>query len=220
MTYTQQMFTEIPLSQKKRGGARKLIHGRGINDAPYMTTYTSGGVRFTCPYFFKWRQMYYRCYSKNWLKRHPTYQGCEVAPEWHSFMAFRQWMERQQWIGKQLDKDLLSKGKKVYSPSTCLFVSPQINSLFNERVNAQGDLPLGIYARNGKYEVGCSRGEGKRTWVGVYATIPEAIDAYIDAKREAVENALQKETNPKVRKTVQEYMDYFADKLATLKARY
>lgn len=135
-------------------------------------------------------------------------------------MAFREWMLKQQWMGKHLDKDLLSRGRKVYSPATCLFVSPQINSIFNERNSAQGTFPLGIYKRRGKYEVGCSKGNGKRSWVGVFDNVPDAIDAYLAAKREAVDFHLTKEKDKKVVKAVNDYWTYFADKLATLKAGY
>lgn len=220
LPYNQQQFKEIPLSQKKRGARRSSLYGKGINDAPYMTSYSEGGVLYICPFFLRWKEMFTRCYSKRWLKTHPTYQGCEVSPEWHSFMAFRAWMETQQWVGKQLDKDLLSLDKKIYSPQTCLFVSRQVNSLFNKREFAQGSLPLGIYPRKGKFEVGCSMGEGKRVWIGVYATVGEAIDAYISAKRKAVSIVLQKEKDPRTVKAVMTYMDFLADRLTTLKAGY
>lgn len=215
------MFREIPLSEctDRRGMKRHLIYGVGVNDAPYKTTLKLNGVTFTCPYYARWYFMMHRAYSKAWAKKHPTYEKCSVAPEWHSFMAFKAWMLQQDWKGKQLDKDLLSLGSGVYSPSTCLFVSPYVNSLFNERTNDQGELPLGIYGRKGKFEVGVSKGKG-RTWVGAYNTVPEAIDAYLQAKLKVVQQAIANEPDPKVKQAIQNYSQYFADKLSRLKAAY
>ena len=36
-------------------------------------------------------------------------------------------MEQQDYIGKVLDKDLKVTGNKIYSPETCLFISPKVN---------------------------------------------------------------------------------------------
>lgn len=216
------MFKEIPIANRteKRGSARSSIHGVGINDAPYQTSIKVAGTTHVCPYYLRWRFMMDRCYSKQWAAKHPTYKACFVVPEWHSFMAFKTWMQAQAWKDKQLDKDLLSLGVKKYSPETCLFVSRQVNSLFNERENAQGDLPLGIYARHGKYEVGVSRGAGKRNWVGAYATVPEAIDAYVQAKAEVTAEVIRQEPDPVVRTAIKNYFQYFTDKLLLLKAGY
>lgn len=216
------MFREIPLTskQKKRGAKRTKIHGIGINDAPYQTTIKINGLVYTCPYFSRWKFMFDRCYSKSWLTKHPTYRGCTVAPEWHSFMAFRHWMIGQQWQGLQLDKDLLSQNEKVYSPTTCLFVSAHVNSLFNIREASRGKLPLGIYARNGLFEVGVSLGKAKRTWVGAYKTVSEAIDAFIAAKSSVARELANKQTDPRVKKAILDYLRYFTDEYSLLKAGY
>lgn len=216
------MFREIPIADRteKRGSVRGTIHGIGVNDAPYQTTIKVGGIKYMCPYFLRWKFMMDRCYSKQWVTKHPTYATCYVAPVWHSFMAFKAWMTTQDWKDKQLDKDLLSRGTKRYSPETCLFVSRQVNSLFNERENAQGNLPLGIYGRNGKYEVGVSRGLGKRSWVGAYATVPEAIDAYVQAKAEVTAQVVRQEPDPTVKEAIEKYSKYFTEKLLLLKAGY
>lgn len=216
------MFKEIPLSEnkEKRGCKRSLIYGVGINDSTYKISIDVNGIRYVCPYFVRWRNMLDRCHSKDWLAKHPTYQKCTIAPEWYSFMEFKKWMITQNWEGKQLDKDILSLGDKHYSPKTCMFVSRQINSLFNERSNAQGDMPLGIYQRKNKYEVGVSYGGGKRTWVGAFNSIPEAIDAYLSAKMEAVKIALKNEPDKQVRDAVKKYAQYFTDKMNILKTVY
>jgi hypothetical protein len=212
------MFKEILLENRteKRGSARSLIYRKGVNDAPYQTTIKINGIAYNCPYFTRWKFMLDRCYSPSWLKKHPTYVGCVVCPEWHYFMAFKAWMITKNWQGKQLDKDLLSLGKKIYSPTTCLFVTPQINSLFNTRDTPNG-LPLGVYKRKDKYEVGVSLGDAKRTWIGSYSTVAEAIDAYIAAKTQAAKTVVNKEHDVEVKKAVMNYLKYFADNLLLLK---
>ena len=80
-----------------------------------------------------WASMLKRCYDKNFLKNHPTYQECSVCKEWHNFTNFRKWyIENSYNINERitLDKDILIKGNKIYSPNTCLLVPVDINSLF------------------------------------------------------------------------------------------
>lgn len=217
------MFKEIPRNlTDKRGYGRTKILGVGINDATYKCTYKINGVTYQCPYYRRWVGMLTRCYSKRWLKNNPSYEKCSVHPDWHLFSNFKKWMQSQEWKGKHLDKDILSLGKPLYSPETCMFISPQINSLFNtgQFSMKQGKLPVGIYFRNGKYEVGCSTGESKRKWVGSYPTINEAVDAYLSAKKLAMDKALQKESDPKVIQAVKNYFKYFTDTLEVLKTSY
>jgi hypothetical protein len=197
-----------------------LVYGVGINDAPYQTTIQLNGATYTCPYFIRWRTMIGRCYDKTYQKNNPSYSGCTVTPAWHSFMAFKAWMMTQFWQDQQLDKDLLSKGSKNYSPETCLFVSRQVNSFFNERGASRGTLPLGIYARKEKFEVGVSLGAGKRTWVGVYNNVPDAIDAYLQAKAKAAQKLAKEQTDPAIKQAILDYSEYFTDKHSRLKAGY
>jgi hypothetical protein len=215
------MFKEIKLGSKtdKRGLIRTKVRSVGINDAPYYTSYLVNGKSYTCPYFIRWRTMLDRCYSKTWLKKHPTYLGCSVDPRWHHFTHFRAWMEKQQWQDRQLDKDILVPGNKVYSPETCIFISPTLNSFFNIQ-QGSNTLPTGIYERNGKFEVGISYGNSKRKWVGAYNSVPEAVDAYLAAKAVALNYVLKKETNPIVVAAAKNYYNYLADKLCSLKAGY
>jgi 7,8-dihydro-6-hydroxymethylpterin-pyrophosphokinase len=52
-----------------------------------------------------------------------------VTPEWWSRRAFTEWMRGQEWQGRQLDKDILWPGNKIYAPDKCLFVPQEINNL-------------------------------------------------------------------------------------------
>ena len=109
----------------------RKIHGVGINDANYELVryeYKEGRRRqvWMCPFYARWRAMLGRCYSKQFLEKHPTYRDCLVCEEWLTFSNFKSWMESQTWVGLVLDKDLLGSGD-LYSPSTCVFVPEYVN---------------------------------------------------------------------------------------------
>lgn len=109
---------------------KATVCGVGINDSDYVvqkkeTIKGIDGKRkqrlvWICPYYRAWQSMLVRAYSKSYHKRRPTYIGCSVSEEWKTFSNFKSWMEGQVWEGKQLDKDLLVEGNKVYSEETCV----------------------------------------------------------------------------------------------------
>ncbi len=77
-----------------------------------------------------WKSMLERCYCPKFQNKMPTYRGCSVCPEWHNFQIFAEWVESNyptDGVTYQLDKDLLVKGNKVYSPTTCTFLTRQQN---------------------------------------------------------------------------------------------
>lgn len=81
-----------------------------------------------------WKAMLQRCYSEKEHERHPTYIGCEVYEGWHNFQNFAKWYDNNYYeVDNEkmcLDKDILNKGNKIYSPDTCIFVPETINKLF------------------------------------------------------------------------------------------
>jgi len=84
-----------------------------------------------------WANMLQRCYSKTYHAKKPTYIECYVTEEWLNFQNFAEWFEKnynpeimERW---SLDKDILVKGNKVYSPETCCFVPYEINNKFTSR---------------------------------------------------------------------------------------
>ena len=104
---------------------KDMVYGVGINDAEYSVhEYKKiNGRRKTvwrCPYYNRWIDILKRCYSKGFHSKNPTYKGCTVSEEWLIFSNFRDWMIKQNWEGKQLDKDLLFEGNKIYNPETCV----------------------------------------------------------------------------------------------------
>lgn len=82
-------------------------------------------------------------------KRFGKYQGADACEEWKDFQNFAQWFEDVQNSGYyekgwQLDKDLLVKGNKIYSPETCVFLPEEVNKALNTKSRTRGELPLGM----------------------------------------------------------------------------
>ena len=152
----------------------KLIFGVGINDADYNVTQIINGKTIFCPYYDKWREMIRRCYHSTFHEKHPTYIGCTVCEEWLTFSNFKSWMETQDWEDKELDKDLLSNSN-VYSPETCVFISPDINCFLTMATAIRGEYPIGVSLTNNgkKYR---TRINGKH--IGTFETILEAHQAW------------------------------------------
>ncbi len=106
----------------------RLICNNGIADPDYKVTRsekTPNGwkIVWVCPLYDKWKSMIHRCYSGK------DYSNVTVCEEWLTFSNFKSWMEKQDWEGKELDKDLLTLGAKIYSPETCCFISRKLNSV-------------------------------------------------------------------------------------------
>jgi len=168
---------------------KKLVYGVGINDADYPT--------YKCPYHEKWHNMLSRCYSEKYQKHRPSYIGCSVCDEWLTFTTFKEWMKSRDWKGKQLDKDILIKGNRVYSPSACVFVSVEINNLLNDHKKRRGKFPVGVSIdkRRNSYQAKISM-YGKRFNIGHYKTPEEASEAYIKAKIKYIDEISKKESPP------------------------
>lgn len=170
---------------------RRLIHGKGVNDSDYVTekkAFVNGKkVRiWICPFFQKWVSMLYRCYSKANLKRQPSYVGCSVSDDWLKFSKFKSWMETQDWEGKDLDKDLLVKGNKLYSADSCVFVDPFINNFILDRGRFSGRYPTGVslFKRDGNFRAQCNNPFTKTNeHVGYFDTPDLAALAWRDKKR-------------------------------------
>lgn len=71
-----------------------------------------------------WYNMLRRCYSGEYS----SYIGCVVCSEWHNFQKFAEWFYINHIEGYQLDKDIVGDST-IYSPSTCIFVSAEVNSM-------------------------------------------------------------------------------------------
>lgn len=138
-----------------------------------------------------------RCYDVEFLKKLTTYQGCSVCKEWHCFATFQKWFNEHYIDGWCLDKDILVKGNKMYSPDACCFVPNEINSLFTKRQNYRGKTPIGVQyykpQRRFKecYKAFITKG-GEKRYIGVFATDVEAFNAYKIEKEKWIKEVADK----------------------------
>jgi len=167
---------------------RSVVHGVGVNDSDYTVKIVKNKkTLWRCPFYDKWTTMLKRCYSPKHHKNYPSYIGCSVCPEWRYFSKFRLWMEGQKWEGMELDKDILVKGNRVYSPDTCCFVPGTINSLFGPGRKKKNNLPECVkLSRSGKYRVQLRIRPGV-TYCKTLPTIKEAHIHALEKKIEAVQ---------------------------------
>lgn len=134
-----------------------------------------------------WKNMLKRCYDNKYQEKLPTYKECTVCKEWYNFQNFAKWFYNNYYEVEsermELDKDILVKGNKIYSPETCVFVPQNINKLFTKRQNDRGNLPIGLkYNKKLKIQVSCDIGNNKRKHLGYYNTIEEAFMVYKEFK--------------------------------------
>lgn len=126
--------------RRPRVNARGLVCGVGVFDAAYKRD--SDNITSTA--YRCWHNMLIRCYDKKYQAKEPTYIGCGVCEEWLVFSNFKKWFDENYIKGYQLDKDILVKGNKIYSPDTCCFVPKRINTIINKHRKRIGNLPIGV----------------------------------------------------------------------------
>jgi len=210
---TKLMVTDFPYIKANNNSVsnRKSTHGVGVNDSNYQTQPTVNGKKVTCPFYTAWTGMMRRCYSEKYQLKNPTYIGCTVDPVWHSFMVFRSWMIKQDWKEKQLDKDILIPGNKVYSPDTCVFVSCQINSLLTDSAACRGRYHMGVtwLKARGKFHARIKY-YGKQNHLGYFDTEEAAYAVARKAKAEHITNIAQTQLEP-IRSALLHHARLFSD---------
>ena len=200
---------------------RKLVYGVGVNDADYAVTewetIVVNGVRkqnmvWMCPYYLAWLNMLKRCYSTKYQERKPTYKGCSVSEDWLTFSNFRSWMERQDFEGKQLDKDLLFEGNKVYSAETCVFVTKGVNLFTTDCGAARGEWSIGVCWHKGvnKFMSRCRNPfTKKKEHLGYFTCEAEAHQVWLKRKLELAHLIAAEQTDERVAKAlIARYTNY------------
>ena len=144
-----------------------------------------------------WQNMLRRCYSDKYQKKQPTYEGCEVSENFKSYEYFYDWCNKQIGFGMdgwQLDKDLLVKGNKVYSESTCVFLPNEINLLLTKREASRGKYLIGVcwHKRDKVFTAQVNKSKGKREHLGYFNTELEAFHAYKQAKESFIKEQAEK----------------------------
>ena len=167
----------------KEESRSKLIFGVAHNDCD--------GDSHTNAYSH-WRNMLVRCFDKEYMVCRPTYSDCTVCQEWLLFSNFKKWYDQFNYENYHLDKDILVKGNKHYSPDTCCLVPQEINTLLTKRQGCRGRQPIGVcyIKRSGKYSATIHK--MRNVHLGFFDTPEEAFQAYKSAKEQYVKERATK----------------------------
>ncbi len=140
-----------------------------------------------------WRDMLGRCYCPKYQSQYPTYKGCAVTKNWLNYQNFVAWFDENYRAGYHLDKDLLVLNNKIYSPTTCRFVPPAINSLLLDSAAIRGESPQGVYKTEGSGRY-CSHLKmyGKLVNLGTFSSVEEAFAVYKYHKENYVKEVAEK----------------------------
>lgn len=163
------------------------VHGVGCFGIGEFKSVDENGKPTKC--YKTWQEMLKRCYDSKYQKKNQTYKGCRVCENWWNFQVFAEWYYSHFYeIEGQimnLDKDILHKGNKIYSPETCVFTPQFINKLFIKSDKVRGDLPIGVCKHGNKFKAYLSK-DNKQMYLGLYDTPEEAFLAYKQAKEEYI----------------------------------
>ena len=169
------------------------VYGVGILGTKYLASIN--GVQ-TKEYKL-WCCMLERCYSDSYQKKRPTYEGCEVSDNFKYYEYFYEWCNKQIGFdvkGWHLDKDLLIKGNKVYSESTCVFLPQEINTLLVKREALRGEHLIGVYWDKTRkaFRATVNKNKGKQEHLGLFTTEIEAFNTYKQAKETFIKEQAEK----------------------------
>lgn len=147
-----------------------------------------------------WFNMINRCYNPKYLETRQTYLQCYVCNEWHNFQNFAKWFEENYYEiqGEEmcLDKDILNKGNKLYSPSTCIFVTAFINCIFTKCDSLRGKYSIGVSKNTGgKYRAYVSNFGKSKTGLHSYKNELEAFKEYKEEKENYIKEVADKYKN-------------------------
>ena len=166
--------------------------------------------------YMLWCSMLKRCYNESLHLKHPTYEGCEVSENFKSYEYFYEWCHKQIGFGVRgwhLDKDLLIKGNKVYSETTCVFIPAEVNTLLVKSDKIRGKHPIGVYWRNTKkaFVAQVNKGKGKSEYLGSFNTEIEAFNAYKGVKENYLKELANKWKSQIDIRAYQALMNYTVD---------
>lgn len=182
-----------PICGKKTQGtgihkkARKPLFGIGIND--YDMPISKNGKRLKS--YEIWKAMLARCYGKRHSKNELAYNDCCVCEDWKYFSKFKKWFDKNYIEGYQLDKDILVKGNKIYSPQTCCFIPLEINTLMVRQNTRRGDCPIGVTKSKRKRYRAIIRIHQEYVILGYYDNALDAFYAYKMEKERHIKQVAQ-----------------------------
>lgn len=192
--------TKTQYSSFKKGTVKnpydKSVYSIGyLGEGNYETK--ENGV--TTLQYTTWQSMICRCYNDESKQKNPSYLSCTVCSDWFNFQNFCTWFNQNYYQIENevmsLDKDILYKGNKLYSPENCVFVPKTINSMFTKSDASRGNYPIGVRLKNNRYEAQCSICDNigrKQYYLGRFDTPVEAFNTYKVFKQKTIKDTAKK----------------------------
>ncbi len=171
------------------------VYGVGMVGTKYPRSINCKNIRE----YDIWNNILERSYSPKYKKRQPSYKEVACCEEWLNYENFYEWLHNQENFDKwyenkrwAIDKDILNKGNKVYSPENCCLIPQSVNCLFLKREAERGDLPIGVRRNRKLFEASCSNPiTGKSERLGKYETVEEAFQVYKEYKEDLIKRVAQ-----------------------------
>lgn len=137
--------------------------------------------------YSRWSAILQRCYKPFGESTKCNYSNCEMCEEWKYFPNFKKWFIDNNIEGWEIDKDVLFKGNKIYSPDTCCFLPKEVNNFFTikERTKKE-NLPIGVFKQGKRFFV---INKGDKTF---FDSKDEAFDFYIKTKNSSARQLAEK----------------------------
>ena len=172
------------------------VYGAGIIGDKYQTCNLNQSKEYKI-----WSSMLQRCFDEQTKKKWAAYGNTDCCDEWLLFENFYDWLHNQdnfeQWLNGErwdIDKDILIKGNKIYSPERCLLIPHNVNSLFTKSDRARGKYPIGVVKRGEKYQASCQNMlVGKRQHLGTFDSPQNAFKAYKKYKENLIKQVAKQE---------------------------
>ena len=152
--------------------------------------------------FQTWCGILERCYSNNQKRKSwPYYKDCTVCDEFLYYPNFLNWIKSQEnyetWKNNtdfHVDKDILCKGNKEYSPEKCCLVPGRVNNLVRNVTGSNRYPGVRQIRLSGKYSAECKDAFlHKNIYIGTFDSEYEAFVAYKKYEEDVIKKVAEKE---------------------------